>query len=93
MSSSTTIHVADDGARFEVYRRGDDLVCVILGRDAGRKVRRLRAAGFEWERAGRADDVADLTLPGEWVPDGLSLVECIASGSNPAALLALAQGR
>lgn len=89
----TTIHVGDDGARFEIFARGDERVCVISGRDAGRKVKRLRAAGFSWQRAGRANDVADVTLPGEWVSDGLPLVECAASSAVAAtALIALARG-
>lgn len=89
----TTIHVNEDGCRYEMYARGQDRVCVLLGRDSGRKVTRLMAAGFVWVRAGRSNDVADIVLPGDdWMADD-QMPECIVSGRDRQSLIALALGR
>jgi hypothetical protein len=90
MTTKTTLHVSADGARFEVYARGSDRVLVLLGRDAGRKVRRLLAAGFSWSRAGMADDRANIDIDGEWTSDGMPWLECAATSPE---LINLACGR
>ncbi len=90
-------HTGKDGARVTLYRIGETTIGLFLGRDAGRKERRLREAGispFEtWVGTLRADEQANLRLEGEWIAGKLGgSVEAIAQGPEAEKLLRVTSG-